>query len=273
PLNVINSVFMDAWMLNSIVTPDIVLPCKLDHPMDVVDEMVEWSRSDLNPRFVHVWRSGEDHLVGQNPSYKNRTSVSTEKLKTGDVSLKITKVRLSDEGTYRCFIPGLNANFSVELVLKIRLLFIFYVTVSPGVLECKSKGWYPEPEVFWLENKGKIISAGSKEMLRGPDDLYVLSSRLTLEKGHSNNITCRIQQNNQYREAKIHTQVREKTQRKTQRKIATQKPVLSLQIQKSVQQTKRSLAKVSPQWKKISQEKVQQKIRVNNKNCPQKKEK
>lgn len=98
-------------------TQDIILPCKLDHPMDVVDEMVEWSRSDLNPRFVHVWRSGEDHLVGQNPSYKNRTSVSTEKLKTGDVSLKITKVRLSDEGTYRCFIPGRNADFSVELVV------------------------------------------------------------------------------------------------------------------------------------------------------------
>ncbi|XP_019210631.1 protein starmaker-like isoform X2 [Oreochromis niloticus] len=76
--------------------------------------------------------------------------------------------------------------------------------VSPGVLECKSKGWYPEPEVFWLESEGKIIPAGSKEILRGPDDLYVLSSRLTLEKGHSNNITCRIQQNNQYREAKIH---------------------------------------------------------------------
>uniref|UniRef100_A0A3Q4HMA2 Ig-like domain-containing protein n=1 Tax=Neolamprologus brichardi TaxID=32507 RepID=A0A3Q4HMA2_NEOBR len=218
-------------------------------------------------QFNNSWRrhcsnKQVNHLVGQNPSYKNRTSVSTEKLKTGDVSLKITKVRLSDEGTYRCFIPGLNANFSVELVVG-----------NPGVLECKSKGWYPEPEVFWLENKGKIISAGSKEMLRGPDDLYVLSSRLTLEKGHSNNITCRIQQNNQYREAKIHVPVREKTQRKTQRKIATQKPVLSLQIQKSVQQTKRSLAKVSPQWKKISQEKVQQKIRVNNKNCPQKKEK
>uniref|UniRef100_A0A3Q4H8X3 Uncharacterized protein n=1 Tax=Neolamprologus brichardi TaxID=32507 RepID=A0A3Q4H8X3_NEOBR len=139
----------------------------------VISYLATGSKSDLNPRFVHVWRSGEDHLVGQNPSYKNRTSVSTEKLKTGDVSLKITKVRLSDEGTYRCFIPGLNANFKV----------------SPGVLECKSKGWYPEPEVFWLENKGKIISAGSKEMLRGPDDLYVLSSRLTLEKGHSNNIT------------------------------------------------------------------------------------
>uniref|UniRef100_A0A3P9DSC1 Ig-like domain-containing protein n=1 Tax=Maylandia zebra TaxID=106582 RepID=A0A3P9DSC1_9CICH len=179
------------------VTQDITLLCSVDPPMNAVDEMVEWSRSDLNPRFVHVWRSGEDHLIGQNPSYKNRTSVSIEKLKTGDASLKLTKVRLSDEGTYRCFIPGLSADLSVELVV-----------VSPGVLECKSKGWYPEPDVFWLESEGKIIPAGSKEMFRGPDDLYALSSRLTLEKGHSKNITCRIQQNKQHREVKIHVPVR-----------------------------------------------------------------
>lgn len=98
-------------------TQDITLPCSVDPPMNAVDEMVEWSRSDLNPRFVHVWRSGEDHLIGQNPSYKNRTSVSIEKLKTGDASLKLTKVRLSDEGTYRCFIPGLSVDLSVELVV------------------------------------------------------------------------------------------------------------------------------------------------------------
>ncbi|XP_063324882.1 butyrophilin-like protein 10 [Pelmatolapia mariae] len=182
-------------------TQDIVLPCKLDHPMDVVDETVEWSRSDLSPRFVHLWRSGEDLLIGQNPSYKNRTSVSIEKLKTGDASLKLTKVRLSDEGTYRCIIPELKPESSVELVVEADIQII---KVSPRVLECKSKGWYPEPEVFWLESEGKIITAGSKEMFRGSDDLYVLSSRLTLEKGHSNNITCRIQQNNQHREAKIH---------------------------------------------------------------------
>uniref|UniRef100_A0A3Q4IGZ6 Ig-like domain-containing protein n=1 Tax=Neolamprologus brichardi TaxID=32507 RepID=A0A3Q4IGZ6_NEOBR len=175
-------------------TQDITLPCSVNPPVNAVDEMVEWSRSDLNPRFVHVWRSGEDHLIGQNPSYKNRTSVSIEKLKTGDASLKLTKVRLSDEGTYRCFIPGLSADLSIT-------------KVSPGVLECKSKGWYPEPDVFWLESEGKIIPAGSKEMFRGPDDLYALSSRLTLEKGHSNNITCRIQQNKQHREDKIHVPV------------------------------------------------------------------
>ncbi|XP_030609919.1 uncharacterized protein DDB_G0290685-like isoform X2 [Archocentrus centrarchus] len=181
-------------------TQSITLPCSIHPATDVVDEMVEWSRSDLNPRFVHVRRSGEDHMFDQNPSYKERTSMSVNGLKMGDASLKLTKVRLSDEGTYRCFVPGLKTDFSVELVVA----DIQITKVSPGVLECKSEGWYPEPEVLWLESERKLLSAGSKETFRGPDDLCTLSSRLTLEKGHSNNFTCRIQQNNLQREATIY---------------------------------------------------------------------
>ena len=74
------------------------------------------------------------------------------------------------------------------------------------VLQCKSTGWYPEPEVFWLDGEGNLLSAGPTETVRGPDDLYTVSSRVTVEKRHSNSFTCRVQQNhtNQTREAQIH---------------------------------------------------------------------
>ncbi|KAM8748294.1 uncharacterized protein AB9X84_016022 [Acanthopagrus schlegelii] len=72
-------------------------------------------------------------------------------------------------------------------------------------LNCESKGWYPEPEVFWLDGEGNLLSAGPTETVRGPDDLYTVSSRVTVEKRHSR-ITCRVQQNhtNQTREAQIY---------------------------------------------------------------------
>ena len=79
--------------------------------------------------------------------------------------------------------------------------------VSSGLaLQCNSTGWYPEPEVFWLDGEGNLLSAGPTETVRGPDDLYTVSSRVTVEKRHSNSFTCRVQQNhiNQIREAKIH---------------------------------------------------------------------
>uniref|UniRef100_A0AAQ6IGT8 Ig-like domain-containing protein n=1 Tax=Anabas testudineus TaxID=64144 RepID=A0AAQ6IGT8_ANATE len=73
------------------------------------------------------------------------------------------------------------------------------------VLQCESKGWYPEPELLWLDAEGKILSAGPTETVRGPDDLYTVSSRVTVEKRHSNNIICRVQQRNinQTRETRI----------------------------------------------------------------------
>ncbi|XP_042071899.1 butyrophilin subfamily 1 member A1 [Haplochromis burtoni] len=77
---------------------------------------------------------------------------------------------------------------------------------SRVVLQCESAGWYPEPELLWLDGEGNLLSAGPTETLRGPDDLYTVSSRVIVEKRHSNNITCRVQQRNtnQSRETHIH---------------------------------------------------------------------
>ncbi|XP_031697943.1 myelin-oligodendrocyte glycoprotein-like [Anarrhichthys ocellatus] len=37
---------------------DIIVPCHLEPADDVSGLTLEWARPDLNPRFVHVWRSG-----------------------------------------------------------------------------------------------------------------------------------------------------------------------------------------------------------------------
>ncbi|XP_033182416.1 myelin-oligodendrocyte glycoprotein-like [Anabas testudineus] len=128
--------------LRAKIGDDITLPCYVKPARDAVNEMLEWSRHDLNPRFVHVRRSGEDWLVVQNLDFTGRTSVSIDALKQGDMSLKLSKVKLSDEGTYTCFIPALNTQSSVQLVVD---AVINLTKVSSGVLQCQSKGWYPEP--------------------------------------------------------------------------------------------------------------------------------
>ena len=64
------------------------------------------------------------------------------------------------------------------------------------VLQCESKGWHPQPEVFWLDSEGNLLSAEPTKTVRGPDGLYTVSSRVTVEKRHNNNFTCRVQQNN-----------------------------------------------------------------------------
>ena len=73
-------------------------------------------------------------------------------------------------------------------------------------LNCVSKGWQEEAQVIWLDGEGNLLSAGPTETVRGPDDLYTVSSRVTVEKRHNNSFTCRVQQNHpsQTREAQIY---------------------------------------------------------------------
>ncbi|KAM8746702.1 uncharacterized protein AB9X84_014883 [Acanthopagrus schlegelii] len=186
---------------------DVVLPAYLHPATNALRVTVEWTRPDLSPRFVHVLRQGVK-LIGNHPSYEGRTSLFTDELKSGNISLKLSRVRISDEGRYRCFIPELDKDHVVQLVVGAASSPVVQKTKNSSglVLQCNSTGWYPEPEVFWLDGEGNLLSAGPTETVRGPDDLYTVSSRVTVEKRHSNSFTCRVQQNhiNQTREAQIH---------------------------------------------------------------------
>ncbi|KAG8005864.1 Butyrophilin-like protein 1 [Nibea albiflora] len=181
------------------VGDDVILPCHLEPAEDAVSMTVEWARLDLNPRFVHVRHDSAEFLTDQNPSYTGRTSMSITKLKHGDVSLKLSNVRLSDEGIYKCYIPRQKKKVAVKLAVGVAsapgISLAGIHEVSSGVmLDCRSKGWYPEPELFWLDGEGNLLSAGPTETVRGPDDLYTVSRRLTVRK--SDSFTCRVQQKN-----------------------------------------------------------------------------
>ncbi|KAI3375968.1 hypothetical protein L3Q82_016497 [Scortum barcoo] len=190
------------------VGDDVILPCHLDPVMDISDMILEWARPDLDPRFVLVRRNGFELEWKKHSSYQGRTSLFMSELKLGNVSLKLSKVKTSDEGRYRCFIPELNLDSNIQLVVGATSSPVIQMSrnISGVDLLCKSEGWYPEPEVLWLDGEGNLLSAGPPETVRGPDDLYTVSSRVTVEKRHSNRFTCRVQQKNinQTREAHIH---------------------------------------------------------------------
>ncbi|XP_049922771.1 butyrophilin subfamily 2 member A1-like isoform X2 [Epinephelus moara] len=182
----------------AMVGADTILPCHLETAVDATDLTVEWARPDLEPRFVHLRRDSKELVQEGHQLFTGRTSLSTNKLKCGDVSLKLSNVRLSDAGTYRCLVPDSGTESVVVLsVGSVSSTGVEISKVSNGVLlVCESAGWYPEPEVLWLDSEGNLLSAGPPETVRGPDDLYTVSSRVTVEKRHGNSFTCRVQQRN-----------------------------------------------------------------------------
>ncbi|XP_029932738.1 butyrophilin subfamily 3 member A2-like [Myripristis murdjan] len=187
---------------------DVILPCRLKPAIRDFSDTVEWTREDLDPEFVHVHQGGRLVVQEQNPQYKNRTVLFVDELKNGNVSLKLFRVTISDEGRYRCFIPSIGRGDFIQLHVGAASSPVIIVSKSSSgvVLECESKGWYPEPELFWLDAEGKLLSAGAPETVRGPDGLYTVSSRVTVEKSHSNSFTCRVEQSKiqQTRQTQIH---------------------------------------------------------------------
>lgn len=111
----------------AIESDDVVLPCHVEPPDDMVASVLEWSKlkqhSDLNGSlaevdFVHIYRNTHELLDLKLPSYFGRTSLLDDGLRRGDMSLRISNVTVADGGRYRCYIPTLeNRNrFFVSLV-------------------------------------------------------------------------------------------------------------------------------------------------------------
>ncbi|XP_051257652.1 uncharacterized protein LOC127364285 isoform X1 [Dicentrarchus labrax] len=82
----------------------VVLPCEAP---PFTGEYVLWSREDLDPTTVHLRQKNKtdaekDEFKDQNPSYRTRTELQRDALKTGNVNLTLKNLRLSDRGNYIC---------------------------------------------------------------------------------------------------------------------------------------------------------------------------
>ncbi|XP_071246347.1 butyrophilin subfamily 3 member A2-like, partial [Salvelinus alpinus] len=195
---------------------DVILPCYLKPNVSAVDMMVAWTRSDLKTQRVHLYRDGRDSNGDQLPSYRGRTSLFIEELKNSNVSLKLTGVTLSDAGEYKCFIPTLTKETTILLIVGAVSQPVISINGTKGlgvVLKCDSGGWYPQPELEWLDSHGDVLSAteptetsNSSETEMNPEGRYTVRRYVTVWKTDNNRYTCRVVQLqiNQTRETQIH---------------------------------------------------------------------
>ncbi|XP_071234964.1 butyrophilin subfamily 3 member A2-like isoform X2 [Salvelinus alpinus] len=190
---------------------DVILPCSLKPSVGAEDMTVEWTGLYLKTRNVHLYRQGRDSNVEQFPSYRGRTSMFHEELKNGNVSLKLTRVTLSDAGSYMCFIPTLTGQVketTVQLFVGAISQPVISIDGTKGwgvALKCESGGWFPEPEMEWLDSSGTILPADGPEKHRD-EDLYTVRRHVSVNKTDTNRFTCRVQQQeiNHLKETEIH---------------------------------------------------------------------
>ncbi|KAL0970542.1 hypothetical protein UPYG_G00243530 [Umbra pygmaea] len=93
-----------AGPVGAVIGNDVILPCYLKPIPDNI--IVEWTRSDQTSGKVHLFKDGQDSDGDQLPDYRGRTSLFNDQLINGNVSLKLSKVTLSDAADYKCSIPN-----------------------------------------------------------------------------------------------------------------------------------------------------------------------
>uniref|UniRef100_A0A3Q4NBC3 Ig-like domain-containing protein n=1 Tax=Neolamprologus brichardi TaxID=32507 RepID=A0A3Q4NBC3_NEOBR len=78
---------------------NITLTCRAPNNNIII---VEWSRADLEPEYVLLYRDGHFVPDEQHPSFKNRVDLQDRQMKDADVSLILKDVTINDTGTYEC---------------------------------------------------------------------------------------------------------------------------------------------------------------------------
>ncbi len=79
----------------------MVLPCEIDKSLLQKSLKVEWRRTD-SETLVHLYQDGESRPKKQHKDYHQRAHFITEKIKDGNFSIRLEKVRAGDAGKYTC---------------------------------------------------------------------------------------------------------------------------------------------------------------------------
>ncbi|XP_041940302.1 butyrophilin subfamily 3 member A2-like isoform X2 [Alosa sapidissima] len=189
----------------AVVGEDLILPCSLNSSTSAVDDEMTWL---IGTKIVHHHKNRQDWTDQQLPAYRGRTSLFTEELQRGNLSLKIRNVTLSDANTYRCYIATdtmpaeATVSVTVETVGSTPVISAEGLGNGSARLQCESSGWSSEPQVEWVDSEGRTLPVDPPCIQRFPEGLRVKSS-VTVEQSDGSNFLCRVTSPGQTRETRV----------------------------------------------------------------------
>ncbi|GAA6091524.1 butyrophilin subfamily 1 member A1-like isoform X1 [Tachysurus ichikawai] len=171
--------------LVAVAGEDLVLPCFIKPNTSAVDMTVEWFKLDVEDSLVHLYRDHEDKNGNRAQSYRGRTSMFKEELQKGNTSLKLSDLRVSDEGEYKCLVEDkswyddITVNVIVEAQGSHPVIMMERYDNSGGInLVCESRGWNPEPDVLWLDREGVTLTAEDTQIHRDTEGFSSFTEKL-----------------------------------------------------------------------------------------------
>ncbi|XP_036957644.1 hemicentin-1-like [Acanthopagrus latus] len=85
---------------------DAVLPCLISTKEDLSGKLFVWKKDGQKEKQVFTHDTSDEFPNrGQDEQFKGRVSVFQDQLQNGDASIKITRTKMADSGTYSCDFP------------------------------------------------------------------------------------------------------------------------------------------------------------------------
>ncbi|XP_065427511.1 butyrophilin subfamily 3 member A1-like isoform X2 [Chrysemys picta bellii] len=152
----------------------------------------------IGPGFIPVHEfmdEGSQDLPGA--SYQTRTELFLQEFSSGNVSLKLKQLQVSDDGKYQCLVR--NPEWTQEAITELRVAAVapvFIEVLGPqgqGIgLACRTAGWFPKPELQWVGKNGQNLAMEIvTDMTQDRENLYSVVSHVTVTEGKDNgDISC-----------------------------------------------------------------------------------
>ncbi|XP_027623894.1 butyrophilin-like protein 2 [Tupaia chinensis] len=179
------------------VGEDTQLNCSLSPKANARGMEVRWVRSHRYPA-VHVDVDGEPVAGEQMAEYRGRTTLVSDAIDEGRLTLQIRSATTSDAGQYRCLFEKDGVFQEASLDLKVVGLGSNPLITKEGLkdgkvdLMCTSDGWFPEPHVQWRDMEGKMIPPFSVALSQGRDGLFHVKTSLLVTDSSVVNVACAI---------------------------------------------------------------------------------
>ncbi|XP_048039406.1 butyrophilin subfamily 1 member A1-like [Megalobrama amblycephala] len=195
----------------------VTLPCWITPPENAEALEIRWYRHDQFANPVLFYQHGKIQDL-QEESYRNRTSLTrcsgqSGGLKDGDVSLRLEKLTVQDEGLFHCYVSGESTYGSQEMVLKVTALgstpVLFPQPLDDGRvnISCNSSGWYPEPNIMWRSDEWRDLRPGGVSCSRGADQMFSVHSWTVVSHSDAQLVSCSMSlKTGEFREGKLNIQ-------------------------------------------------------------------
>ncbi|XP_074875453.1 butyrophilin subfamily 2 member A1-like [Buteo buteo] len=185
-----------------IIRESVVLPCHV--VADNIPEVfsVQWIFHEQSQKITVSRYDGKNKMEKQDERYQGRTEFFHSEFRAGNMSLHLKNVRSSDKGSYACVVSFNDTYHDVLIELHVAarggVPSIFLRShMKQGIsLTCHAVGWFPKPEVIWLDGQGHVRKElSTTKMTMMPAGLYSVVTSMNLNPGSDMEVACRIVNN------------------------------------------------------------------------------